>query len=42
MNTTRASLLARLKDLDNTVAWQEFDGLYRPMLQRTPLRVATS
>lgn len=34
MNTTRASLLARLKDLDNTVAWREFDELYRPMLQR--------
>jgi RNA polymerase sigma factor (sigma-70 family) len=34
MNTTRASLLIRIKDLDNTRAWSEFDAIYRPVLRR--------
>jgi RNA polymerase sigma factor (sigma-70 family) len=34
MDTTRISLLARLKDLDNSGAWEEFDQIYRPMLHR--------
>jgi RNA polymerase sigma-70 factor (ECF subfamily) len=34
METTRASLLARIKDLHDTQAWREFDSLYRPMLYR--------
>ena len=34
MQTTIASLLVRLKDRQNSVAWQEFDAIYRSMLHR--------
>jgi len=34
METTRASLLARIKDLHDTQAWREFDSIYRSMLYR--------
>ncbi len=34
MNTTRASLLLRLKARDNSLAWQEFTAIYRPILLR--------
>src|SRR5262245_19442574 len=34
MNSTRISLLVRLKDLENSAAWEEFDQIYRPMLPR--------
>ena len=34
MDTTRASLLLRIKDTRNTHAWAEFDAIYRPMLYR--------
>lgn len=34
MNTTRASLLVRIKDRNDSASWQEFDGIYRPMLHR--------
>ena len=32
MNTTRSSLLDRVRDLDNASSWVEFDKLYRPLL----------
>ncbi len=34
MTTTRASLLVRIKDRNDSVSWQEFDGIYRPMLHQ--------
>lgn len=34
MDTTRASLLMRIKDMADSVAWREFVSLYRPMLVR--------
>jgi len=34
MDTTRASLLIRIKDLRNARAWSEFDAIYRPILHR--------
>lgn len=34
MDTTRHSLLIRIRDPANQAAWFEFDGVYRPMLQR--------
>jgi len=34
VNTTRASLLIRIKDVHNAEAWTEFDGIYRPLLRR--------
>lgn len=34
MDTTRASLLLRIKDARDTHAWTEFDTIYRPMLYR--------
>lgn len=34
MQTTRASLLVRVKDKKDSAAWREFDGIYRPMLHR--------
>lgn len=34
MDTTRASLLLRIKNRRDTEAWAEFDAIYRPMLQR--------
>ncbi len=34
MQTTRASLLVRIKDRRNSAAWREFDAIYRPMLHR--------
>lgn len=34
MQTTRASLLVRIKDRRNSAAWGEFDAIYRPMLHR--------
>lgn len=34
MDTTRPSLLLRLKDRRDTTAWRTFDEIYRPMLQR--------
>jgi RNA polymerase sigma-70 factor (ECF subfamily) len=38
MDTTRVSLLIRIKDRRNDRAWADFDAIYRPML----LRFATS
>jgi RNA polymerase sigma-70 factor (ECF subfamily) len=32
VNTTRSSLLLRIKDQDDSAAWSEFDAIYRPML----------
>jgi RNA polymerase sigma-70 factor (ECF subfamily) len=34
MHTTRLSLLMRIRDLRNSAAWAEFDGIYRPLLFR--------
>ncbi len=34
MDTTRPSLLLRLKDRGDDAAWREFDAIYRPMLLR--------
>lgn len=34
MNTTRISLLLRIKDLKDADAWAEFDAIYRPILSR--------
>ena len=34
MDTTRASLLIRIKDKGDSVAWGVFDSIYRPMLFR--------
>lgn len=34
MDTTRASLLIRVRDRNNAAAWREFDAIYRPMLGR--------
>ncbi len=34
MDTTRHSLLIRVRDQADQAAWVEFDGIYRPMLQR--------
>ena len=34
MDTTRASLLLRIRDRSDTVAWRQFDTIYRPMLMR--------
>ncbi len=34
MDTTRPSLLLRVKDHRDQAAWYEFDTIYRPMLQR--------
>lgn len=34
METTRFSLLARVRDPDNSRAWSEFDRIYRPILFR--------
>lgn len=34
MDTTRASLLMRIKDPANATAWRDFDAIYRPMLHR--------
>jgi RNA polymerase sigma-70 factor (ECF subfamily) len=34
MDTTRASLLVRIREPENAEAWREFDGIYRPMLYR--------
>lgn len=34
MQTTRASLIARLSDLSNEPSWEEFDAIYRPLLRR--------
>ncbi len=34
MDTTRVSLLLRIKDRRDGIAWQEFDAIYRPMLRR--------
>lgn len=34
MDTTRASLLLRIRDRADSVAWQEFDSVYRPLLHR--------
>lgn len=34
MDTTRASLLFRVKDLRDAAAWAEFDSIYRPLLER--------
>jgi RNA polymerase sigma factor (sigma-70 family) len=32
MTDTRSSLLGRIKDLDDEASWEEFDGIYRPLL----------
>lgn len=32
MNTTKASLLARVRDRNDSAAWQEFASVYRPIL----------
>lgn len=34
MDTTRPSLLLRIRDRSDTCAWRTFDALYRPMLER--------
>lgn len=34
MNTTRASLILRIRDVEDRTAWAEFDAIYRPMLYR--------
>ena len=34
MDTTRPSLLLRIRDRSDRSAWETFDALYRPMLQR--------
>jgi RNA polymerase sigma-70 factor (ECF subfamily) len=34
MARTRTSLLDRLRDLDDSLAWEQFDAIYRPMLRR--------
>jgi RNA polymerase sigma-70 factor (ECF subfamily) len=34
MDTTHGSLLGRIRDPRNEVAWREFDAIYRPMLYR--------
>lgn len=34
MDTTRASLLIRIRDKQDSAAWEEFDAIYRPMLRR--------
>jgi len=34
MDTTRVSLLIRIRDDQNRAAWQEFDSIYRPMIKR--------
>jgi len=34
MDTTRPSLLIRVRNQNNQEAWHEFDGIYRPMLFR--------
>src|SRR3977135_2524821 len=34
MESTRASLLARIRDRDHSRAWSEFDAIYRPILFR--------
>ncbi len=34
MDTTRASLLIRIKDPRNTRVWSDFDAIYRPILRR--------
>jgi RNA polymerase sigma-70 factor (ECF subfamily) len=37
MDTTRFSLLLRIKDLNDSDAWAEFDAIYRPILRRYAL-----
>ncbi|MCB9851712.1 MAG: sigma-70 family RNA polymerase sigma factor [Phycisphaerales bacterium] len=34
MDTTRVSLLLRIRDRQDGVAWREFDAIYRPMLRK--------
>jgi len=34
MDTTRASLLIRIREAEDRAAWAEFDAIYRPMLYR--------
>ena len=34
MDTTRASLILRVRDSTDRTAWDEFDGIYRPILKR--------
>lgn len=34
MDTTRASLLIRIRDPKNHSAWSQFDAIYRPLLRR--------
>lgn len=34
METTRISVLVRVKDFADRTAWQEFDSIYRPILNR--------
>lgn len=37
MDTTRPSLLLRIRDRQDAAAWRTFDGIYRPMLHRYAL-----
>lgn len=37
MDTTRPSLLLRIRDRQDEAAWRTFDGIYRPMLLRFAL-----
>ena len=37
MDTTRPSLLLRIRDRDDADAWAAFDAVYRPMIQRFAL-----
>lgn len=34
MDTTRISLLLRIRDRNDSAAWSQFDAIYRPMLRR--------
>jgi RNA polymerase sigma-70 factor (ECF subfamily) len=34
---TRGSLIVRLRDLDDELAWEEFVGIYRPVIVRVAM-----
>lgn len=42
MDTTRPSLLLRIRNRDDDAAWGTFDGIYRPLLQRYALACGLS
>ena len=37
MDTTRATLLERIRDREDAAAWRQFDSIYRPMLMQFAL-----